>query len=200
MLTAIRRNAEKIHDQLEPIALEIIADIEEAAGAGLASIEQLIREKRVHDAELRAALPENESRLNALYSLRDSGVWQVNTLTNAEGIDCSRFKKPLSMTSDVELSSDKTPAARWHSRFSRGGRLHYYTPKQWLAVADEHAQSLRKKTAQQHQEFVDFNRADISVWCSTRCSRGRPLTARMATPIAIAARQPSRPDAAPTLI
>ncbi|MGB9308762.1 MAG: hypothetical protein WCB92_35240 [Mycobacterium sp.] len=119
----------------------------------------LIRGKRVADAELRAALPENEVRINELYSLRDTGVWQVHTVTNQDGIDCSRFERPLDLTSSINLPAGDSPAARWFSIVNRGGKLHYWPPHKYIAAANSHADALRQQVTTQREEFVRLNHA-----------------------------------------
>ena len=66
-------NAQEIHDQLEPIANELISDITEAAQDGAVSLTQLVREGRHRDARLRADLDVNIAKLAALQNLRDIG-------------------------------------------------------------------------------------------------------------------------------
>jgi hypothetical protein len=123
----------------------------DAGRNGTVPIETFICEKRVRDAELRAELPENDARLRQLYSLRNR-IWNVKQTASAEGIDCSEFSEPLSMTAapGVQLSRETTPAAKWHSIVNRGGESMWYpTRPQFEAKAETYAQAARERANKQ---------------------------------------------------
>jgi hypothetical protein len=160
LLSAIRKAAPAIHEQLRPIAEELIEKVLDAGRNGTVPIETFIREKRVRDAELRAELPENDARLRQLYSLRNR-IWNVKQTASAEGIDCSEFSEPLSMTAapGVQLSRETTPAAKWHSIVNRGGESMWYpTRPQFEAKAETYAQAARERANKQQQQWLAQNR------------------------------------------
>lgn len=158
-LGAVQGNAQEIHDQLQPIADELIADITEAAQDGAVSLTQLVREGRHHDARLRADLDVNIAKLAALQNLRDMGVWQVSNSISAAGVDCRQFKAPLSLAATSNVSSDKSTAARWHNLLvAHGGELHFWTPAQYLEAAERYTEELQRGELQRQQQFFEMNR------------------------------------------
>lgn len=159
-LKAVRDHAQSIHDELQPIADELISDITEAAQDGAVSLTQLVREGKHHEARLRADLDTNIAKLAALQQLRDGGIWQVTQALSAAGVDLREFKQPLPLTAASPVSSDKSTAAKWYNLLvAHGGELHFWEPWRYLEAAEQYtAERISQEQARQ-REFVYLNRA-----------------------------------------
>jgi hypothetical protein len=165
VMSSIKRHAAELHEALRPLAESLIAAIEEAGALGNLSIETLIRDRRTHDAEVRAELPENEAVLKSLYRLRNTGIWQVNTTSSPAGIDCSELRAPLRLAADIALVSDSNAAGRWYNQLAKSGSkpgetlLWWPTPEQWSAAGQRYTDAINQRNKEQHREFVNLNRA-----------------------------------------
>jgi hypothetical protein len=165
-IRAVRDHAQAIHDELQPIADELISDITEAAQDGNVSLTQLVREGKTHEARMRADLDANLAKLAALQILRDSGIWQVANPVSSAGVDLRHFKKPLSLTADSPISGDKSTAGHWYNVLvAHGGELHWWTPAQYMAAAEQYTAEQIQQEQQRQQDFASFNRQlDAPAW------------------------------------
>jgi hypothetical protein len=165
-IKSVRDHAQEIHDQLQPIADALIEDITEAARDGNVSLTQLVREGKTHEARMRADLDANIAKLTALQFLRDSFLWQVSNPVSAAGVDLRHFKKPVSLTADSPLSSDKSTAAHWYNTLvGHGAELHFWEPWRYVEAAEQYTAEQIRQEQQRQQEFLDLNRAiDAPAW------------------------------------
>jgi hypothetical protein len=128
-LKAVREHAEELHEQLRLEFDEVSDAVHRGQALGNVSVDRLVRDRRVEDAQILAELPTNRAKLNALYALRNL-IWAVKE-TSIDGVDVSTTRQP------IRAISNELPQYWWP------------TPSEWAAAAGPFIRQAEQKAEQQ---------------------------------------------------
>jgi hypothetical protein len=143
VLGAILRSRDDLHPQLRELAVAAIATLTTVAELGGASLDTLVRERRVKDAQALAEVDIAAVELDALYNLRDRfltpGGGQALTVGH---VNASRWRDPIAAGHYV---SGSTLAEHFASGLRAGIELWYPTPEEAVEVAQPMYAKLQRK-------------------------------------------------------
>lgn len=114
-LTAIRKSADELHEQLRTQAEAIITRLNEIAKIGDVPLDTLIREGRHDEAKLLASKGIDVAALGKLYQLQRSVVWRGREFGYGT-TDCSQYRNPaiLGINLNDVVASLRNGAELWY--------------------------------------------------------------------------------------
>jgi hypothetical protein len=147
VLRTILRAADELHPQLRELADEGIAKLTTVAELGGASLDTLVRDRRVKDAQALAELDIVATELDALYQLRDRfltpGGAQAFTVGGA--VNAGRWRDPIAAG---HYATGSTLADQFVSGLRGGAGLWFPTLDEGLAVAQPIYDKLQRQAEQ----------------------------------------------------
>jgi hypothetical protein len=148
VLRTILRAADELHPQLRERADEGIAKLSTVADLGGASLDTLVRERRVKDAQALAELDIVATELDALYQLRDRfltpGGGQAFSVGSGS-VNAGRWRDPIAAQ---HYATGNTLADQFVSGLRGGAGLWFPTLDEALAVAEPIYDELQRQAEQ----------------------------------------------------
>src|ERR1700739_43642 len=143
VLSAILRARDELHPQLRELADDAIANLNVVAGIGSASLDTLVRDRRVKEAQALAEVGIVAAELDALYSLRDRFLVPGGVQALSVGhVNASRWRDPIVAE---HHASGRTLAEQYISGLRAGVELWSSTPEEAVEVAQPIYAKLQRK-------------------------------------------------------